>query len=501
MLSEEKNALLRVRLRAATLLLAVALALLKMRDVLLVVAAPWQFQVAAILALAFCFSLLSFPGPPSGRWLKVAEILIFGVVAAALAMRQCHTMISWAARGDEASFVVASKNTMIGSIILMFVYAMLIPNDWRRAGLGVLGISACPIICEAALFLVHPEVFELVRRVAELRRSGESAVQMATAAVLAAYGAHLLNTARVRAIEARQLNQYRLREQIGAGGMGEVHLAEHRLLKRPCAIKLIRSERAGIPRSLEQFENEVRAMARLTHPNTVEVFDYGHTEDGTFYYVMEYLPGLSLEGLVDADGPLMPSRVIYLLRQACDALAEAHSAGLIHRDLKPANIFATQRGGRYDFVKLLDFGLAVEVVGDEPPGRDREGAVRGTPAFMAPEQVLNDRQLDHRCDLYAMGGVAYHLLTGRPPFEGESPTQVMRSQVRDQVVPPSHLRPEVGGDLERVVLRCLAKAPEDRFPTAEDLGEALAACGAAAQWDSRKAAHWWADFDRRTRAG
>ena len=173
---------------------------------------------------------------------------------------------------------------------------------------------------------------------------------------------------------------------------------------------------------------------------------------------------------------------------------------MIHRDLKPANIFATQRGGRYDFVKLLDFGLAVEVIDHATPGQDRKGAVRGTPAFMAPEQVLNDRQLDHRCDLYAMGGVAYHLLTGRPPFEGESPTQVMNSQVRDQVVPPSQIRPEVGGDLERVVLRCLAKAPEDRFPSAEDLGEALAACAAAAQWDSRKAASWWAEFDRRTKA-
>ncbi len=170
---------------------------------------------------------------------------------------------------------------------------------------------------------------------------------MATAGVLATYGAHLLNTMRVRAIAARQFNQYRLPPPIGSGGMGEVHLAEHRLLRRPCTIKLIRPDRAGDPRSLERFEREVRAMARLTHPNTVEIFDYGHTEDGTFYYVMEYLPGLSLEGLVDAVGPLMPARVIYFLRQACEALAEAHSAGLIHRDLKPGNLFATPpRGGR-----------------------------------------------------------------------------------------------------------------------------------------------------------
>ena len=285
--------------------------------------------------------------------------------------------------------------------------------------------------------------------------------------VLGTYGAHLLNTLRVRAIAARQFNQYRLREPIGSGGMGEVHLAEHRLLKRPCAIKLIRPERAGDPRSLERFEREVQAMARLTHPNTVEIYDFGHTEDGTFYYVMEYLPGLSLEGLVDAVGPLMPARVIYFLRQACEALAEAHAAGLIHRDLKPGNLFATRRGGRYDFVKLLDFGLVTEVDGPAGAVDGHERAVAGTPAYMAPEQVLNDRPLDHRCDLYALGAVAYHLLTGRPPFDGESPTRVMDAQVRDPVVPPTRIRPDVGDDLERVVLRCLAKAPEDRFSDAE----------------------------------
>ncbi len=297
------------------------------------------------------------------------------------------------------------------------------------------------------VFVEHPEVFRLVLRVVALRRSGQSAFQMATAGVLATYGAHLVNTLRIRAIEARPLNQYRLGERIGVGGMGEVHLAEHRLLKRPCAIKLIRPERAGNPRRLELFEHEVRATARLTHPNTVEIFDYGHTQEGTCYYVMEYLPGLSLEELVAADGPLVPGRVIFLLRQACEALAEAHTAGMIHRDLKPANLFATERGGRYDFVKLLDFGLVQEVNDPARAGRCRDGAICGTPAFMAPEQVLNDRPLDHRCDLYAIGAVAYHLLTGRPPFEGESQTQVMDAQVRDPVVPPSRLCPDVGDDL------------------------------------------------------
>jgi hypothetical protein len=496
---DEANALLRARLRAATLFSAAAMLLLQARDAVVGGSVPWQLQVSAILALAFVLSLHFLPRPLSARRLKTVEIAIFGITAAVLAIRQYHVMLSWAERGDAASFVAASKDTMIGSIILMFAYAMLIPNTWRGAWPFVLGIAACPVACEAVIFLVHPEVFRLVLQVAALRRSGQSALQMATAGVLATYGAHLVSTLRIRASEARQLNQYRLVEEIGSGGIGQVYLAEHRLLNRPCAIKLIRPERAGNPRSLEQFRHEVRATARLTHPNTVDIFDYGHTGDGTFYYVMEYLPGLSLEALISVDGPLAPGRVIFLLRQACEALAEAHAAGLIHRDLKPANIFATERGGQYDFVKLLDFGLVQEVIGFAPAGRGRERFVSGTPGFMAPEQVLNDRPLDHRCDLYAIGAVAYNLLTGRPPFEGESKTQVLDAQVRDPVVPPSQIRPDVGADLEQVVLRCLAKAPEDRFPSAEDLGEALAACAAASQWNFRKAASWWQEFDLRAK--
>ena len=287
--------------------------------------------------------------------------------------------------------------------------------------------------------------------------------------MLAGYGAYLVHTMHVRARDARQFNQYRLRDEIGAGGMGEVYLAEHRLLKRPCALKVIRPERAGDPRSLERFEHEVRATALLSDPNIVEVYDYGRTEDGTFFYVMEYLHGLSLDELVERHGPMPPGRVIYLLRQACEALAEAHAAGLIHRDLKPANLFAARRGRRYDFLKVLDFGLVEVVAARHEVGPSRERAVCGTPQYMAPEQITGDRAIDRRCDLYALGGVAYTLLTGRPPFAGETAAEVMKAHVRDPVVPPSHHRPDIPPDLEQVVLRCLAKDPDGRFQGAEEL--------------------------------
>src|SRR5262249_55129696 len=194
----------------------------------------------------------------------------------------------------------------------------------------------------------------------------------------------------------------------------------HRLLKRPCALKLIRPDSVADPRSVLRFEREVRLTARLSHPNTVEIYDYGRTEDGTYYYVMEYLPGLNLTELVQRHGPLPPGRVVYLLRQVCGSLREAHAAGLIHRDIKPSNIFASRRGGVDDVAKLLDFGLVLPLAQLDATPLSGEGRVLGTPLFLSPEQAKGDGELDGRSDLYALGAVAYYLLTGHPPFDEEN---------------------------------------------------------------------------------
>ena len=222
--------------------------------------------------------------------------------------------------------------------------------------------------------------------------------------------------------------------------MGEVYLAEHQLLKRPCAVKLIRPGDATDPRALERFEREVRLTATLSHPNTVEIYDYGRTEDGTYYYVMEYLPGLSLAELVERHGPLPPGRAVYLLRQVCGALREAHAAGLIHRDIKPSNIFAARRGGMDDVAKLLDFGLVRPAATTGAAHLSGEGQILGTPLFMSPEQARGGRELDERSDIYSLGAVAYYLLTGRPPFDEGGGIGVMIAHARDPVVPPSLVR-------------------------------------------------------------
>ncbi len=221
---------------------------------------------------------------------------------------------------------------------------------WRRLWLA--------ICCTAMRWFQVAAEWQNARESIPLRISfGLDTLFLLLLAAVAASGAHMFSRLRRQLAEARYFGQYRLKRQIGSGGMGDVYLAEHQLLKRACAVKLIRASSGLDPRALARFEREVRITATLSHPNTIEIFDYGRTEDGTYYYVMEYLPGLSLADLVDQYGPLPPGRVVYLLRQVCLALHEAHGAGLIHRDIKPSNIFAAQRGGLDDVAKLLDFGL------------------------------------------------------------------------------------------------------------------------------------------------
>jgi serine/threonine-protein kinase len=451
----------------------------------------WPLHTTVGACLGVACAILSRREPVGPFPLRALELTIFGVAGAGLAVAQYHQMLHAAVREDAQALLAEGKNALIASLLLMFAYTMLIPNSWRAAAAVALVLTVAPVVAEAVLLHRHPEV----RRFGSaqgglLLMDGANPILALVGAGLGAYGAHVLNTLRQEVFEARRLNQYHLGQRLGSGGMGDVYLAEHRLLKRRCALKLVRPENAGDPRTLARFEREVQAAARLSHPNVVEIYDYGLTQDGTFYYVMEYLRGLSFADLVARHGPLPAGRVIYLLRQACAGLAEAHAAGLIHRDLKPANLFAAHVGSRYDVTKLLDFGLVKETARG-PVDLSGPGLVIGTPLYAAPEQATASAALDHRADLYALGAVAYYLLTGRPPFEGDSVLGVLLAHAHDPVAPPSRHRPDVPGDLEGVVLRCLAKGPGDRYPDAEALGQALAGCAAADEWDGRRAATWW----------
>ena len=297
----------------------------------------------------------------------------------------------------------------------------------------------------------------------------------------------------VRREAVAAVGPYRVRVLLGSGGMGEVYLAEHTALKRLCALKRIRADRARDPDVVARFKGEVQAMARLTHPNTVDVYDYGTTDDGEFYYVMEFLPGLSLQEIADRTGPLPAGRVIHLQRQVCAALKEAHGHGMVHRDIKPANIFAAERGGIYDFAKLLDFGLVKSTQSPEDLQVTREGLVLGSPLFAAPELAFGECEVDYRADIYSLGATAYFLLTARPVFMGENPLRVALAHAQQMPAPLSQFRNDIPAALEAIVLRCLAKSPKDRFASVAELEAALAACACEHPWAQEQAERWWQD--------
>lgn len=303
--------------------------------------------------------------------------------------------------------------------------------------------------------------------------------------------------------KARRMGSYELVERLESGGMGDVWRARHRMLARPAAIKLIRRDALGAREGreaellLRRFEREAQATAALHSPHTIVLYDYGVTEDGTFYYVMELLEGLDLEGLVKRFGPVPAERAVHFLLQACDSLADAHASGLIHRDVKPANIYACRLGRAHDFVKILDFGLVKPSWGEEQQfdaRLTREGTVSGTPAYMAPEVILGKREIDGRVDLYALGCVAYWLLTGQLVFTGETAMEIALHHAHTVPVPPSRRTDlPVPASLERLILACLEKEPDKRPATAEEIARELSrsACEIGEAWTQERARRWW----------
>jgi serine/threonine-protein kinase len=496
-LAAETRNLLHRRLWAASVVLVFGFGIFLARDLVF----PRLLQSVGLHALAFVVLVLNLVAlstrwRPSMRQLRLLEVATFATIIACLIASQ---YLGLQARIMQEQLTpqglrILFKNSVIGTLILIFTYGIFIPNTWRRASLIIGPMALAPLVAPLALGVTSPAFAALTEEARTLERLSENGLYLILGAVTAIFGSHTINSFRCEAFRARRLNQYRLIRRLGAGGMGEVYLAEHQFLKRPCAIKLIRPDISQKPRLQARFELEVKATARLSHWNTVDLYDYGRTDDGTFYYVMEYLPGLSFQELVGRHGPLPPARVIYLLRQACDALHEAHAFGLIHRDLKPPNIFAAYRGARHDVTKILDFGLVKATkpdMGLDTPVVTRQGTVTGSPLYMAPEQIMRTHPPDPRTDIYALGAIAYFLLTGQPPFTGSDSMSVMIAHARDPVVPPSELRPDLAADLEGVVLGCLEKDPESRIPDAESLNRALAACADAAGWSPECAAAWW----------
>ena len=308
-------------------------------------------------------------------------------------------------------------------------------------------------------------------------------------------GSRVIFGLRAEADKVKRLGQYSLEKKIGEGGMGIVYRASHAMLRRPTAIKLLPPDRAGED-NIRRFEREVQLTARLSHPSTVAVFDYGRTPTGLFCYAMEYLDGLNLEELVRSSGPQEPGRVIHILQQVSSALTEAHDIGLIHRDIKPANIILCERGGVPDVAKVVDFGLVKAVLADDADATmmvTSQHMLTGTPMYMAPEAIKGEQFVDGRSDLYALGAVGYYLLTGEPLFPADTVVEVVAHHLHTVPEPPS-VRSGIGvlPELEAILMRCLEKAPDARFATAHELSHALAHCAESVPWSLERAAELWA---------
>jgi eukaryotic-like serine/threonine-protein kinase len=425
------------------------------------------------------------------RPLRVYEAAIFGGTAL-FYMSEAYTVAfvdRWVmiyAERHPAEMSILARQTSILWLAHITAYGIFIPNTGRRCAavtiLMALGAISVPAI--------GGPVHHVPGRPMALYLS-EMVMWLSVAVAMAVYGSQKITALREEALAARKLGQYQLKRRLGQGGMGEVYLAEHILLKRPCAVKIIRPEQALDTRTMQRFLREVQAAATLTHPNTVQVFDYGQASDGTMFYAMEYLTGMTLQELVDQHGAMSAGRAIFVWRQLCGALSEAHAVGLIHRDIKPSNVILSSRAGQHDVAKLLDFGLVRIVSSDPEDGRlTQAGLLFGTPEYMSPEQAAGAADVAARSDIYSLGALACFLLTGQPPFVRPSPAQTLAAHIDDPMALLRTRVADVPQDLEAIVLRCLQKRLQDRFAAVTELERALAACCSVGEWTQADAAAW-----------
>jgi len=371
-------------------------------------------------------------------------------------------------------------------VIAVFARAVFVPSRPLRTFI----LSASAAVAWLVLELAHGEVFMANDVTAKYFAAHVvwNQVVLWLCAALATYASYANYALRIEAYQATRVGQYELEEKIGEGAMGEVWRARHGLLRRPTAVKLIRGEIVDA-KTRKRFEHEVRQTCRLSHPNVVAIYDYGHTEDGVFFYAMELVAGEDLGRILARDGPLPASRVIHVLAQACEALAEAHATSLVHRDVKTANLMLCRRGLVHDVVKVMDFGLVKDLRGDDPDLAG-SGEVCGTPETISPE-AARGRDVGPAADVYAIGAVGCQLLTGRAVFDAKTAVEMVLAHVGREPIRPSERVADVPRDLEDVLMRCLRKDPAERPASALALRDALLACRDAGKWTQDDAARWW----------
>jgi serine/threonine-protein kinase len=453
--------------------------------------------------------------PLDSRIFHIVATVILGAVRALLVRRKVGFL--WLEAADTGVIVLLSLlfglnaglyplrtvsvfNLALVTGLVALVRAIVVPSTARRT--LVLG-AAQAAIAYAIFFLsaFHPS-WPVVQRADPgwplPYQVASFTLWMGACLTLAAVASRVIYRLRREVRAARQLGQYVVGEKLGEGGMGLVYRATHAMLQRETALKLLPPDRVD-PATIRRFECEVVITARLRHPNTVAIYDYGRTPDGVFYYAMEYLDGLTLAELVEREGPLPPGRVVAILSQVLASLDEAHSMRLVHRDIKPGNVMVTGNVAAYDHVKVLDFGLAKSLARAGNGSLTRSDQLTGTPLYMAPEVITSPEAVEPRSDLYAVAAIGWYMLAGEHVFEGRSQVELLAAHLHKAAVPlRDRVGPEIPADLDALLLRGLSKSPADRPPSAAAFREALLRCHVA-PWTPEDARAWWRTRGERAR--
>jgi len=421
----------------------------------------WTIRLAVVPIALYAFWAIRRTPPPSRRHLQVLDLLLYGVAAYAIALMAVRY-------GGIASSYLA------GIMMVLVVRGAFTAQRWTVALVpNLVMASSYPLVMGLAM-VVHRDLRgQLSDPTAWTTAIGYVFFIYGTM-VLALAGTHHAWTLRRQLLESLSIGRYKLDKRLGRGGMGEVWAAYDPGLKRTVALKILKPDPTRRSTAIVRFEREVKATSKLAHPNTVRVFDFGVTEDGILYYAMELLEGPTLHQLVRTEGAVEPARAVHMMLQAARALAEAHEHGIVHRDVKPDNLIVTEAGGEPDFVKVIDFGIAKL---DDHEGEDRltkTGDVAGTPKYVAPE-VVRGEPATAGSDVWGLGATLYFLLTGKAPFRGATSVAIYKSVLEDAVIPPRVLAGSIPKALDAIVVRCLAKAPDERFDDAAELGAALGA--------------------------
>jgi len=491
--SEEGREFLQQRLSLFTNVMFVIGGFALVASLLLHLAIPTSVEWVLLEKEGVWWHLLGV-GASFAMWLAlrkrgVGVMLLFAIdgVGTTLVMG-AYALMGW--KGAWQAPERASLLIMLVTMCTVTVRAIIVPST-RGHTLAVTALASVPVLL---LTYVATSSYPSLTGLPAGVSTAFNGIWVVICLAISAVASQIIYGLRAQVAQAQRLGQYVLDELIGEGGMGVVYKARHALLRRPTAIKLLLPEKAGA-QMLRRFEREVQLTAMLTHPNTVNIYDYGHTADGTFYYAMEYLDGINLEQLVQQFGPQDPRRVVHILEQVASSLSEAHSVGLVHRDIKPANVILCNRGGLPDIAKVVDFGLVKDSKELGPGGASLTNAnsIIGTPLYLAPEGVIAPDKVDARSDLYALGAIGYYLLTGQPVFTGATMIDVFVQHVNALPIAPStRLGARVPERLEAFILRCLAKKPVDRPQTAEqflaELGETQ-----TPRWARDFAATWWSE--------